>query len=238
MSLQKGVLDKNYAWARKRKPELIFRYRVRAALIKTIMDRYLSGHRDLQILDFGSAEGLTLLQLCKYFPNAHFTGVEYSRELLQTAPPLPSNIHLCQGDISNLDDKIRSKKYDLVTALAVLEHLETPEKALQTAHSVLKPGGLFVATVPSPLWDQIATRLGLLQDHHESSLNKKSLRELFIRSGYKGAEYGRFMWAPVSALPYLHISVSPVASLKIDAFIYKLWVLNWLYVNQFIIAKR
>lgn len=55
----KGLLDGEYADARKRKMHLIFRYRLRALIVADAVKRYLGTLNGLRILDFGSAEGLT-----------------------------------------------------------------------------------------------------------------------------------------------------------------------------------
>jgi hypothetical protein len=46
------------------------------------------------------------------------------------------------------------------------------------------------------------------------------------------------MWAPLSFLPYLNINLSVRFSLAIDRFIEQLKVLNWLFVNQFVVGKK
>ena len=234
----KGVLDQEYAYERKRKKEYIFRYKVRAAWVKKCIENYAQKNKALQILDFGSAEGLTLLELNKYFPDCYFTGIEYSRDLMDMAPNLPLNVKLVQGDITKLKENIRKIKYDVIIALAVLEHLEEPDKALREAFSVLKPGGLFLATAPNPVWDHLATRLNLLNDHHQVSLTKALLHQLITDAGLIYLDFKRFMWAPVSVLPYFNVNISPHTSLKIDEYMGDLKFMNWLCVNQMIIAQK
>ena len=51
-------------------------------------------------------------------------------------------------------------------------------------------------------------------------------------------EFGKFMWAPISFLPYLGVRVSPGMSLKIDALVGKLKIFNFLFVNQFVIGRK
>ena len=43
---------------------------------------------------------------------------------------------------------IRSNTYDAVIATQVLEHCHTPHRVAEEVHRVLRPGGLFVVSVP------------------------------------------------------------------------------------------
>jgi SAM-dependent methyltransferase len=59
---------------------------------------------------------------------------------------------LAQGDLTALP--FRSESFDLVTALDVVEHVEDDGKALHEICRILRPGGLFLMSVPaySFLW--------------------------------------------------------------------------------------
>lgn len=237
--IPKGVLDKTYAIGRQKKPEFIFRYKVRARIVANAAKRYLEIAKPLHILDFGSAEGLTLLELNALLPSGTYVGVEYSDELLQCTPELPSNIRLVKGDVMNLPESIRDKSYDLVSALALLEHLSSPSKAIQEALRILRPGGLFVATCPHPFWDTVSTHLGLLQgEGHEVKMNKGRMISMVGEAGMEVLAYEPFMWAPIGILPYLMIPLSPSFSLKLDRILRGARVFNFLFVNQCLIARK
>lgn len=163
MKAQKGILDHEYSADRKKKPELKFRLSVRAAIVADAVAKYLSNTKNLRVLDFGAAEGRTLIELNNLLPGNEFIGIEYSQELISSAPALPENITLVHGDVTKLPNRFTSASFDIVSALAILEHLEAPLKAVQEAYRVLKPGALFIATCPIPGWDHISTKLGLLK---------------------------------------------------------------------------
>ncbi|MFH1319795.1 MAG: class I SAM-dependent methyltransferase [Bacteroidota bacterium] len=238
-SLSKGVLSHTYADDRNKKVEIIFRYKVRARMVADIINSYFHNSKNLNILDFGSAEGLTLLELNVLIPNANYIGIEYGKDLINSAPDLPENIHLQQGDVTNLSTEVKEKSYDIVTALAVLEHLKNPLNAVMEAESILKPGGLFIASCPNPFWEELSTHLGLLKnDHHEVQINKKIITEIIQKAGLKLLKYQRFMWSPISIIPYFKIPLSPSLSLKIDKIVEKIRIFNWLFVNQHIIAQK
>lgn len=239
MEQPKGVLDKSYAVERLQKPELNFRFKVRAYLVKNCIASYLTKQKEVKVIDFGAAEGLTMLEMHKLIPGSEFSGIEYSTDLIEQSPDLPSNIKLEQGDVTKLENIYCKGEYDCVSALALLEHLKEPILALKEAYKALKPGGLFIASSPNPFWDHISTKLGLLRDEqHEVEMNKRVMKQLMKEAGFNIVGFKRFMWAPVSFLPYLKINVSPSFSLKIDSLVRKFVIFNWLFVNQAIIGKK
>ncbi len=235
-----GILDDQYSAERKTQLELQFRVKVRAGAMVQSIRRFALKTSGLTILDLGSAEGRTLIQVDKLLPGNTYTGVEYSRQLIDAAPPLPDNISLIRGDLSiQFPDSIAPASIDIVSALAVLEHLANPLNTLKQAYRVLKPGGLFIATCPEPAWDHLSVRLGLLkEDQHVMEMNKQTLTNMIVDAGFDLLDFRRFMWAPIAFLPYLNISISASLSLRIDRWIESFKVLNWLFVNQAVISRK
>ena len=235
----KGVLQEAYAAERQRKPELAFRYKVRARIVADAAMRYLNSSGPLRLLDFGSGEGLTLLELNALLNLERGLGIEYSEGLLQWAPPLPEKVDLIQGNVMDLPEHIEDASYDIVSALALLEHLPHPEHAVTEAARVLRPGGIFVATCPSPFWDTVSTRLGLLKaDQHEVEMDEERLVHAVQQAGLEVLAFQRFMWAPVGVLPYMRVPVSPGFSLEVDRLVEKLKVFSWLFVNQAVVGRK
>lgn len=235
----KGILDTQYALDREKKPELIFRYKTRAQFVANCATTHLGGHIGLNVLDFGAAEGLTIRELDSLMPGGHITGIEYSQDLVDRAVDLPPNVILRQGDVTALPAEVKEKQYDVVSALALLEHLPNPLEAVKEAASVLAPGGLFVASAPNPFWDDVSTTLGLLRDEqHEMEMTQDVMTALVEDAGLSSIGFERFMWSPVAFLPYLKIPVNPRLSLVVDGAVRKLRVFDWLYVNQAIIAQK
>ncbi|HPF64795.1 MAG: methyltransferase domain-containing protein [Lentimicrobium sp.] len=239
MEKSKGLLGQKYSDDRKKKPELQFRLSVRARIVAYAVNKYLSSTMGLNVLDLGAAEGRTLMEMSRILPGNEFSGIEYSRELFNAAIPLTGNIKLQYGDITRLPQNLQSGSFDVVSALAVLEHLENPLDAVKESIRVLKPGGILVATCPVPAWDHISNKLGLLkEDHHETEMTRQLMIRIINDSGINLLEYRKFMWAPVSFLPYLHLPVSAQFSLKTDQWIAQLSILNWLFVNQVVIGRK
>ena len=93
----------------------------------------------------------------------------------------------------------KNNSVDVVTALAVIEHIEDPLKVLKKLRVVLKPGGKIIITTPSPLnWSllEILSTLGLQSRReiveHESYFFKKSLIKLLTKAGFKNIKHEYF----------------------------------------------
>lgn len=238
-SAPRGVLDTEYATERKQKTELVFRYKSRALMVKRAIDKYAAQLKEANLLAFGSADGLTLLELDRLLSLKKGVGVEFSQDLIDKAPEMPSHLTLLQGDVTALPEAIAPQSVDVVSALALIEHLPNPLAAAKEAYRVLKPGGLFIFTCPSPLWDDISTTLGLLkEEQHESDMNRASMIKLAEDAGLNVLEYLPFMNAPVGFLPYLKIPVPPGLALKFDSVLHLPRILDFVFVNQCLIAQK
>lgn len=81
--------------------------------------------------------------------------------------------------------------FDVVTLLAVLEHLSHPRAMVGEIFRVLKPGGQVVLTVPSlaakPVLEFLAYKVGIVSESeirdHKCYYDRKSLEALFAGSG-------------------------------------------------------
>ena len=97
----------------------------------------------------------------------------------------------------NLDENIplKSNTVDVVTSLAVLEHLNNPMKNLREAYRILKKEGLLILTTPTPtptskkILEFFAFKLGLLSintiGEHKHYFDKKNLKEILIGAGFE-----------------------------------------------------
>lgn len=237
----KGVLDKQYASQRKVKKYLEFRYKERALASASAARRYLRTHDAIALVDLGAAEGLALLEIARLLGRGEYTGVEYDQGLIASAPKLPLNVRLVQGDVNDMP-MFRDNSVDIVTALALLEHLENPTLALKECFRILRPGGLFVATAPCSRWEHIADLFGPKNafggDHHQSDITRGLMENFSKSAGFEFIDYRKFMWSPVAFLPYLGIAVSPKLAWQIDSLVEKIKITNWLFVNQRFVLKK
>jgi SAM-dependent methyltransferase len=227
-----------YVEERERKAQLRFRYRTRAFVAARAAREHLGQTRGLRILDLGAANGQTLLELRALLPGGQYVGVEIAQAALDRAPNLPADTTLVRGDATHLPPCAAEQPYDLVCALALLEHLTQPAAAVREAARALKPGGVFVATCPNHVWDQVATRLGLLKvNDHVSAMNRQRMTSAASQAGLQIVSFERFMWCVTGLLPYMRIPVPVGAALLLDRAVAQLRLLNWTFVNQCLVAR-
>ncbi|MFO8072514.1 MAG: class I SAM-dependent methyltransferase [Polyangia bacterium] len=219
---------------------MLYRYRVRARAAVDAARSRLPDVSSWRVLELGAAEGRTLLHVRELLGGrGSFNGVEISPSLIDTAPELPHDTRLIRGDAGSLPAELEPSSYDLCLALAVLEHLEEPEACVREAARALRPGGVFVATCPDPFWDRVAGKLGLVADeHHALEMGEREMLRAVERAGLVEAEFERFMWLPVGALPYLRAPVPPRLSLLVDRLVRPLPFAGHTFVNQLVSATK
>src|SRR5262249_6372347 len=106
------------------------------------------------------------------------------------------------------------RKFDVVLLQDVLEHLHCPQQVLEECHSLLKPRGRVVVTVPNVA--NVTVRLslllgrveytprGILDNTHVRFYTRKSARRLLEANGYEVVEQ------KVTVMPVeLALGVSP-----------------------------
>lgn len=101
-----------------------------------------------------------------------------------------------------LNDRLpfADSSFEVVTMLAVLEHLAQPVAILREIHRVLVPGGELVLTVPSkaakPVLEFLAFRLGVVSRDeiadHKAYYDRTSLLELLDNVGFAVREHRYF----------------------------------------------
>lgn len=98
----------------------------------------------MKVLDAGSGRGWFSLAAAKL--GAAVTALDLSEENLARIKAADARIQTVYGDACEIPDL--GQKFDLIVALEMLEHLVEPQKALQSFHRLLNPGGMLLVTVP------------------------------------------------------------------------------------------
>ena len=90
--------------------------------------------------------------------------------------------------------------FDIVTLIAVIEHLDYPEHIISEVHRILKPGGLLILTTPTKeskkIIDFLTYKLNLLSKEqisdHKYYWNKSDLMSLLSKCGFNKMEFKYF----------------------------------------------
>ncbi len=107
--------------------------------------RYLKP--DMEVFEFGCGTGSTAIIHAPYVK--HYLAIDVSPKMIAIA-----NRKLGATDINNLTFEVgaleeyqcASESYDAVLGMSILHLLEDPDKAIEYAHKMLKPGGIFVSS--------------------------------------------------------------------------------------------
>lgn len=150
-------------------------WRAREEYLTRLLDRLVGPNGAGQTFDFGCGDGLFFPILQRY-GSERPRGQEYEASLLDPRGPWFDRI--TTGPL--VDDPSERGRYGLIVALDVLEHLEHPEPVVAILRARLRPGGLFVATVPAfkELWtahDDV--------NHHYRRYRLRELEQLVSASG-------------------------------------------------------
>jgi len=104
--------------------------------------------RPAEILDVGCGDGLFLPRLSEF---GEVRGIEVDTSVLRPDNPFRVRIHTRPLG----DPEYGEWRFDLITALDVLEHMEDDGRAVEQMLAMLKPQGRLLITVPAfmALWD-------------------------------------------------------------------------------------
>lgn len=144
------------------------------------------------LLDFGCGDDYNLIRYLK----------KHIRMGIGIETKIKNDVH--NGNLSIYNDiaKVKNNSVDVITSLAVLEHLNAPLKILIELNRVLKEGGRIIITTPSPLSKPIleflAFNLKIISEEeirdHKHYFNKKELRSIFKKAGFKGIKIKSFQF--------------------------------------------
>jgi SAM-dependent methyltransferase len=189
-----GVLGADYHEKRKTLRSHRYRLQRRTHEVEQAIRRYAETPVK-RLVDVGTADGMMLDALVERFgEDLQCFGVDRSLPLLQGYPG--STASMIQADASALP--FADGVADVVVATAVIEHVLEPRRMAAECRRVLAPGGLLIVTTPSPHMEELATRIGLLDDdQHNETFNLAGLGALVEGAGFEVLEARKFMFSPI-----------------------------------------
>lgn len=110
--------------------------------VKYLSVKNLDIHPHDRVLDLCCGTGDLSRDIKQKQPLACVTGIDFSENMLKIAKRKSNDIKLVQGDVSMLpfDDNT----FDFITMGFGLRNIYQPEKAIEEAYRVLRPGGQFL----------------------------------------------------------------------------------------------
>ena len=133
------------------------------------------------VLDVGCGKTAAFLRAISYKIKQGI-GIDFKTENTKI-----DNIEISQIRLES-DLPFDESSFDVVTMLAVLEHIENEQQILQEIHRVLVPGGKLVITVPSvwsqPVLELLAYKLKIVSEaeilDHKRYYNREKLRKVLV----------------------------------------------------------
>lgn len=162
------------------------------------------------VLDYGCAHGHFTNNLAKRFPKLKFVGADLDVSNAEKATDWAEtecieNTVFWHGDKTFVSDT--GIKFDCVIAAEVLEHVADVTEYIAALQTVLRPGGLFVATTPYGPWEALGYRAQWPWRAHLYHLDRADIQHLvghldnFNITGVphqvlpSGEPIGSYMWS-------------------------------------------
>ena len=166
------MMDKDYGQCY----EMLYRshwwWRAREYILLDVI-RSLALTPPIDILDVGCGNGLFFAKLSDF---GNVRGIEIDQSLIP--PDSPYRHRIFTEPLGH--QRYQSLRFDLITALDVVEHVENDREAIEQMFAMLRPGGKIVFTVPASmkLWDRHDEING-----HFRRYSRKAFRELVPGEG-------------------------------------------------------
>jgi SAM-dependent methyltransferase len=165
-------------------------WRSRERFVLRELDRIRPDEGWDRILDVGCGDGLLFPELAK---RGRVEGVEPD-PATGTSQRSEGPIHRC-AFTSDFDP---GHQYGLILMLDVLEHLEKPDESISAVFKLLKPGGIFLLTVPA--FQLLWTRHDEI-NRHRTRYRRRELEDELRNGGFEVVESRYFfVWVAVAKL--------------------------------------
>ncbi len=100
----------------------------------------------IRVLDVGCGSGRAVNLMAKNFPNSHFTGYDFSKEVIQNATEESEKLgnKNTSFEIQDVEHFSKTEKFDLVTAFDAIHDQAAPAKVLENIRGAVKDDGVFL----------------------------------------------------------------------------------------------
>jgi 2-polyprenyl-3-methyl-5-hydroxy-6-metoxy-1,4-benzoquinol methylase len=115
-------------------------------LVPGLTDRLKTG---IRVLDVGCGRGLIMIRLAELFPKSRFTGLDLSKDAIDTARREASskelrNIDFSAADLSGFDKTAEPEAFDWITTFDAVHDQGRPLNILKGIHRSLKSDGIYL----------------------------------------------------------------------------------------------
>jgi 2-polyprenyl-3-methyl-5-hydroxy-6-metoxy-1,4-benzoquinol methylase len=142
-----------------------FYFRNYRAIFKKIINLIPDGSK---VLDVGCGPGLLCRKLKMEKTHCEITSIDFSDYVIKMNQERDNGLDI-KYIVYDVRDGLpfgKYKKFDFITMTEVLEHLEEPEKTIDSIFKLLKKNGYFIATVPEgDFLDKFMTMGGTIGEH-------------------------------------------------------------------------
>lgn len=145
-----------------------------------------------RVVDFGCASGYFARLLRN--KGCQVVGVEISEKAAKLAERYCEQVVVADLDFVSIAHILSEQTFDVAVFGDVLEHLRNPWRVLEEVHKILQPEGYVVASIPNIAHGAIRLALlqgkfdyadvGILDNTHLRFFTRKTVEELFDRTGY------------------------------------------------------
>lgn len=146
------------------------------------------------VLDVGCGTG----QLARFIQPEHYLGIDVDTPSVDEARRLWPQ-HQFQV-LTDFEQSPPTEGFDVIVALAVIEHIPQPATWLREFRSLLRPGGRILLTTPHPYFGWIhslGASVGIFSreaaEEHQDLIGKRRMQEIATAAGLRIVEQRRFL---------------------------------------------
>ncbi|MBU1200730.1 class I SAM-dependent methyltransferase [Patescibacteria group bacterium] len=147
-----------------------------------------------RVLDFGAGDGTFLYYISRNMSLKGGVALEVSQNAINIGRKKYPKLNFVKGEIESVD--IKSKSFDTIIAIEVLEHILDLENVFIEANRILKKGGYFCITTTDFNWFKQVIIAALFwnkyfypNNPHIRFFTKKTLKSLIGKYGFQLVNY-------------------------------------------------